>query len=79
MAKKRKSPSELVNGTHNSKRPWMDSLSASDRAYVKEVVAAMKALPGAPVYSVASELKKELGLSTGRDVIARTLIRLAND
>lgn len=75
MGKKRISPTNLVASAYRKTGTagWHEKLPAEDRAYIRQVVRCLKDNPQSPIYSVASKLKDELGISVRRDQIAKTL------
>ena len=52
---------------------WTEQISREEQAYLLDVVAAMKKIPGAAPYVVAKKLRDELALAVGVGTIARTL------
>lgn len=78
--KKRQAAKELVEevATRHKAATWLDTLSATDRQYVLDVVEAWQSHPDIPATCVASKLIDVLGIARSRRTVAITLKELAN-
>ncbi|HDZ38272.1 MAG TPA: hypothetical protein ENH62_08315 [Marinobacter sp.] len=76
--KTRRSASDIVKGSMQSKWKWFDRLSKEDLNYIQDIAHQLRLQPGASISVVARKLREELDLSVHENSVARKLKELVN-